>query len=172
LFYVKFGFYKIRHCCAFWIQRTTEVFVTCIFCLAHGKEDSLPCVFILAHNKVLRTFVKQLITIFIFYTLKIVPLHTQHVVLHVKIWHLSLFAILNQLIAFKVISESSQFWTTSASNNKIKWMQKDYSWYLTHLRPFPWNEKKFWTSWPGSTTTTMCSNDLEILKNANEFWKL
>jgi hypothetical protein len=40
---------------------------------------------------------------------KIVPLHTQHVVLHVKIWHLSLFAILNQLIAFKVISESSQF---------------------------------------------------------------
>jgi len=73
---------------------------------------------------------------------------------------------------FKQFFESSQIWTASDSNNRIKWVKNDIHIIWHSLWPYLSNKKKFQTSCPGNTNMDMCSNDFKIIKKAIEVWKL
>jgi hypothetical protein len=73
---------------------------------------------------------------------------------------------------FEQFFKISQIWTTTDSNNWIKWVENLYSCYLAQFKTFSWNQKKVWIFWPRCTTMIVCPNDLKILKIANKVWKL
>ena len=66
---------------------------------------------------------------------------------------------------FKKFFRISQIWTTSDSNNRIKWVENDIHVNEYGARSYPRNEKKFQTSCSGNTTTNVWPISFYILKS-------
>ena len=71
---------------------------------------------------------------------------------------------------FKEFFGLSQIWTTSDSNNRMKWVENDSHVTKSNVRPYSGNEKKLWTSCLENTTTNVWSFGFQILKKANDVW--
>ena len=78
---------------------------------------------------------------------------------------------LTNLLLFMEFFGISQIWTTSDSNNRIKWVEKWYSCYWVRCEALPRKWKEFRTSCSENTTKNVWPNGFKILKKENEVWK-